>query len=90
MRRSVSSSSGSSALSSGGGVARMASARRASALPFRVASTTKGMTALLVAQFVDDGRLAWDQPVREVWRAFRTPTPELTAALRGRPRKEMP
>jgi CubicO group peptidase (beta-lactamase class C family) len=51
---------------------------------FRVASTTKGMTALLVAQFVDEGRLDWDQPVREVWPAFRAPTPELTATLRGR------
>src|SRR5918998_3841465 len=51
---------------------------------FRVASTTKSMSALLVAQFVDEGRLGWDQPVREVWPAFRAPTPELTAALRVR------
>jgi CubicO group peptidase (beta-lactamase class C family) len=51
---------------------------------FRVASTTKSMTALLVAQFVDEGRLGWDQPVREVWPAFRAPTAELTAALRVR------
>ncbi|HYS30047.1 MAG TPA: serine hydrolase domain-containing protein, partial [Candidatus Limnocylindria bacterium] len=33
---------------------------------FRVASTTKSMSALLVAQFVDEGLLGWDQPVREV------------------------
>jgi CubicO group peptidase (beta-lactamase class C family) len=51
---------------------------------FRVASTTKSMSALLVAQFVDEGLLGWDQPVREVWPAFRAPTDELTAALRVR------
>jgi CubicO group peptidase (beta-lactamase class C family) len=51
---------------------------------FRVASTTKSMSALLVAQFVDDGLLGWDQPVRAVWPAFRAPTAELTAALRVR------
>lgn len=51
---------------------------------FRIASTTKSMTALLVAQFVDEGLLGWDQPVREVWPAFRAPTAELTATLRVR------
>jgi CubicO group peptidase (beta-lactamase class C family) len=51
---------------------------------FRVASMTKSMTALLVAQVVDEGLLGWDQPVREIWPAFRAPTPELTAALRVR------
>ena len=51
---------------------------------FRVASTTKSMSALLVATFVDEGRLGWDQPVREVWPAFRAPTADLTAALRVR------
>jgi len=51
---------------------------------FRVGSTTKSMSALLVAQFVDEGRLGWDQPVRAVWPAFRAPTDELTAALRVR------
>jgi CubicO group peptidase (beta-lactamase class C family) len=51
---------------------------------FRIASTTKSMSALLVAQFVDEGLLGWDQPVREVWPAFRAPTDELTAALRVR------
>jgi CubicO group peptidase (beta-lactamase class C family) len=51
---------------------------------FRVGSTTKSMSALLVAQFVDEGLLGWDQPVREVWPAFRAPTAELTGALRVR------
>jgi CubicO group peptidase (beta-lactamase class C family) len=51
---------------------------------FRVGSTTKSMSALLVAQCVDEGLLGWDQPVREVWPAFRAPTAELTATLRVR------
>lgn len=51
---------------------------------FRVGSTTKSMSALLVSQSVDEGRLGWDQPVREVWPAFRAPTDELTATLRVR------
>jgi CubicO group peptidase (beta-lactamase class C family) len=51
---------------------------------FRVGSTTKSMTALLVATFVDEGVLAWDQPVRAVWPAFRAPTDQLTATLRVR------
>jgi len=51
---------------------------------FLVASTTKSMSSLLVATFVDDGKLGWDQPVVEVWRGFRAPTDELTRTLRVR------
>jgi CubicO group peptidase (beta-lactamase class C family) len=51
---------------------------------FLVASTTKSMTALLLATFVDDGVFAWDQPVKEVWPDFRAPTEELTNTLRVR------
>lgn len=51
---------------------------------FLVASTTKSMTSLLVAAYVDDRALAWDQPVREVWPDFRAPTDDLTRALRVR------
>jgi CubicO group peptidase (beta-lactamase class C family) len=51
---------------------------------FRVGSATKSMMALLVATFVDDGTLGWDQPVVDVWPAFRAPTEELTRALRVR------
>jgi CubicO group peptidase (beta-lactamase class C family) len=51
---------------------------------FFVASTTKSMSSLLVATLVDDGALAWDQPVREVWPDFRAPTDELTNTLRVR------
>jgi CubicO group peptidase (beta-lactamase class C family) len=49
---------------------------------FRVGSTTRSMTSLLVATFVDEGRLAWDQPVIEAWPDFRAPTDELTHTLR--------
>jgi CubicO group peptidase (beta-lactamase class C family) len=51
---------------------------------FLVASTTKSMSALLVATYVDEGRFGWDDRVQDVWPAFRAPTPELTAALRVR------
>lgn len=51
---------------------------------FRVGSATKSMTALLVGTFVDEGLLDWDQPVVDVWPAFRAPTPALTGSLRVR------
>jgi len=49
-----------------------------------VGSTTKSMSSLLVATLVDDGALAWDQPVREVWPDFRAPSDALTRELRVR------
>jgi CubicO group peptidase (beta-lactamase class C family) len=51
---------------------------------FRIASNTKSMTAFLVATFVDEGVMSWDDRVVDVWPEFRAPTPELTAALRVR------
>jgi CubicO group peptidase (beta-lactamase class C family) len=51
---------------------------------FLVASTTKSMSSLLVATFVDDGLFSWDQPVLEVWPQFRAPTDDLTKVLRVR------
>ncbi len=51
---------------------------------FLVASTTKSMTSLLVATYVDQHRLAWDQPVADAWPGFRAPTDELTHTLRVR------
>jgi CubicO group peptidase (beta-lactamase class C family) len=42
------------------------------------------MTSLLLATFVDDGTLEWDQPVIDVWPDFRAPTDELTRTLRVR------
>lgn len=49
-----------------------------------VGSTTKSMTSLLVATHVDEGALAWDQPVREVWSDFRGPSDALTRDVRVR------
>jgi CubicO group peptidase (beta-lactamase class C family) len=51
---------------------------------FLVASTTKSMSSLLVATFVDEGLFGWDQPVVEVWPQFRAPNDELTRTLRVR------
>ena len=51
---------------------------------FLVASTTKSMSSLLVATFVDEGLFGWDQPVIDVWPQFRAPTDELTRTLRVR------
>lgn len=51
---------------------------------FLVASTTKSMSSLLVATYVDQGLLRWDQPVIEAWPGFRAPTDALTRTLRVR------
>ena len=51
---------------------------------FRVGSTTKSMTTGLLATYVDDGTLGWDQPVVDAWSGFRAPTEELTRTLRVR------
>ncbi len=51
---------------------------------YLVASTTKSMSSLLVATYVDEGLFGWDQPVVEVWPDFRAPTDELTRILRVR------
>jgi CubicO group peptidase (beta-lactamase class C family) len=51
---------------------------------FRVGSTTKSMTSVLLATFVDEGLLGWDQPVIDVWPAFRAPSEEMTRTLRVR------
>lgn len=51
---------------------------------FRIASNTKSMTAFLVATFVDEGVLDWDDRVIDIWPEFRAPTDELTNTLRVR------
>jgi CubicO group peptidase (beta-lactamase class C family) len=51
---------------------------------FLVASTTKSMSSLLAATYVDDGVIGWDQPALDAWSGFRAPTPELTRGLRVR------
>ena len=51
---------------------------------FRVGSTTKSMAAALVATYVDDGSIGWDQKVIDAWSGFRAPTDEMTRTLRVR------
>jgi len=65
---------------------------------FMVASNTKGMATLLLATLVDEGKLRWDQPVTQVYPAFRlgnhattgkTLVKHLVCACTGLPRKDM-
>jgi CubicO group peptidase (beta-lactamase class C family) len=51
---------------------------------FLVASTTKSMSSLLVATYVDEQKLGWDRRVIDAWPGFRAPTEELTRSLRVR------
>ena len=51
---------------------------------FRVGSTSKSMTALLAATYVDDGKFGWNTPVVDVWSTFRAPTSALTQSIRVR------
>jgi CubicO group peptidase (beta-lactamase class C family) len=64
---------------------------------FMVASNTKGMSTLLLAKLVDEGRLRWDQKVTDVYPAFQlgsAATTEqvlirhLVCACTGLPRKD--
>lgn len=64
---------------------------------FMIASNTKGMATLLLAKLVDEGKLRWDQPVTEVYPAFKLGSPNITAqveirhlvcACTGLPRKD--
>jgi len=43
-----------------------------------IGSTTKSMTAVMVASLVDEGTINWDTPVTEVWPAFAVSDPEIT------------
>jgi len=65
---------------------------------FMIASNTKSMSTLLLAQLVDEGKLSWDQPVTEVYPGFRLGSAETTkkvlvrhlvCACTGLPRKDM-
>ena len=47
----------------------------------RIASTSKSMSAMLVATHVDEGAFGWDMPVHEVWPSFRLPTDALTHSV---------
>jgi len=64
---------------------------------FMVASNTKGMSTLLLAELADQGKLAWDQPVSQVYPAFRLGDAQTTqkvlmknlvCACTGLPRKD--
>lgn len=65
---------------------------------FMIASNTKGLSTLLLAKLVDEGRLRWDEPVTKAYPAFRLGSAETTAkvevrhlvcACTGLPRKDM-
>jgi len=45
---------------------------------FMAASNTKGMTTLLLAILADDKKLYWDQPVTQLYPAFRLGNPDTT------------
>ena len=64
---------------------------------FMVASNTKGMSTLLLAKQVDAGRVRWDEPVTDVYPAFRLGSDattrkvlirHLVCACTGLPRKD--
>lgn len=64
---------------------------------FMIASNTKSMSTLLLAELVDEGKLAWDQPVTQVYPEFRLGSDETTrkvlmrhlvCACTGLPRKD--
>ena len=65
---------------------------------FMIASNTKGLSTLLLAKLVDEGKVGWEQPVVQLYPAFRLGSPETTAkvevkhlvcACTGLPRKDM-
>ncbi|MEI6642183.1 MAG: serine hydrolase domain-containing protein [Novosphingobium sp.] len=65
---------------------------------FMIASNTKSMATLLLAELVSEGRLRWDQPVTEVYPAFRLGSDattksvqirHLVCACTGLPRKDL-
>lgn len=48
---------------------------------FAIGSSTKAMTAAVVGTLVDDGEIAWDDPVREHLPGFRLADPTITERL---------
>lgn len=51
---------------------------------FRIASNTKGMTTLLIARLVDQGKLAWDEPVTKAYPGFRLGDAGILKAMKVR------
>lgn len=65
---------------------------------FMIASNTKGLSTLMLATLVDEGKVAWDQPVTQVYTSFRlgnaattasTNMRHLVCACTGLPRKDL-
>ena len=65
---------------------------------FMIASNTKSMSTLLLAELVSDGRMRWDEPVTEVFPGFRLGSDATTKAVEirhlvcactGLPRKDL-
>ena len=65
---------------------------------FMIASNTKGLSTLLLARLVDQGKLRWDEPVTEAYPSFRLGSDETTrqvllknlvCACTGLPRKDL-
>jgi CubicO group peptidase (beta-lactamase class C family) len=65
---------------------------------FMIASNTKGMTTLLLAKLVDEGKLTWGEPVTQVFPSFRLGNDAITrkvqirhlvCACTGMPRKDL-
>jgi CubicO group peptidase (beta-lactamase class C family) len=65
---------------------------------FMIASNTKGMSTLLLAKAVDQGKLAWDEPVVQAFPSFRLGNDDVTkkieiknlvCACTGVPRKDL-
>lgn len=65
---------------------------------FMIASNTKSMATLLLAELVSEGKLRWDQPVTAVYPAFRLGSDETTKSVQirhlvcactGLPRKDL-
>ena len=65
---------------------------------FMIGSNTKGMSTLMLARLVDEGKLDWDEPVVKAYPSFRLCDPELTekvlirhlvCACTGLPRKDL-
>jgi CubicO group peptidase (beta-lactamase class C family) len=65
---------------------------------FMIASNTKGLSTLLLARLVDQGKLKWDEPVTQAYPGFRLGSDDTTrqvlmkhlvCACTGLPRKDM-
>ena len=65
---------------------------------FMAASNTKGMTTLMLAELVDEKKLKWDEPVVDVYPAFKLGNPDTTkkvlvknliCACTGLPRQDL-